>query len=203
MAPNIDHSSNHSDERAELQKNWYWLVILGVALTLLGAACIMAPVAATIKTVEIFGILLLIGAGFELASGLWVRCWRGFFLHLLMAIFYFFVGIIALERPGLGAAAYTLMLAMFFIAAGAIRAVAAAAHRFPGWGWVLLNGVVCFALGIMIWRNMPEAAFWVIGTFIGIDLVFNGVSWIMLGLSARSTAPVTVAPPTTSQPVGV
>jgi uncharacterized membrane protein HdeD (DUF308 family) len=196
-------TTNNNLEREELQRNAIWLVILGVALLLLGAACIMAPVAATITTVEVFGYLLLIGAGFELASGLWVRNWRGFFLHLLMALFYFFVGIIAVERPGLGAAAYTLMLAMFFVAAGAIRAVAAAAHRFPGWGWMLLSGFVCFILGIMIWRNMPEAAFWVIGTFLGIELVFNGVSWVMLGLAARSKSPVAAVPPSKGQPVGV
>jgi uncharacterized membrane protein HdeD (DUF308 family) len=197
------HNFSPDTEREELRRNALWLILLGVGLLLLGAACILAPVAATIASVEVFGFLLLIGAAFELASGLWVRNWRGFFLHLLMALFYFFVGIIAIERPGLGAAAYTLLLAMFFVAAGAIRAVAAASHRFPGWGWMLLNGVICFVLGIMIWRNMPEAAFWVIGTFLGIDLVFNGVSWIMLGMSFRSRAPVSAAQPSAGHPIGV
>jgi len=43
----------------------------------------------------------------------------------------------------------------------------------------------------MIWRELPVSSLWVIGTFVGIDLVFNGLSWVMLGLAARSiSAPV-------------
>ena len=38
----------------------------------------------------------------------------------------------------------------------------------------------------MIWRDLPEAALWVIGTFLGIELVFNGVTWLMLGLAVRN-----------------
>jgi len=36
-----------------------------------------------------------------------------------------------------------------------------------------------------IWRQLPEAALWVIGTFIGIDLMFVGWSWLMLGMALR------------------
>jgi uncharacterized membrane protein HdeD (DUF308 family) len=48
-----------------------------------------------------------------------------------------------------------------------------------------LSGVISFLLGALIWRDFPAAAFWVIGTFVGIDFIFNGVSWIMLGLGLR------------------
>jgi uncharacterized membrane protein HdeD (DUF308 family) len=38
----------------------------------------------------------------------------------------------------------------------------------------------------LIWRDLPEAAFWVIGTFVGIDLLFNGLSLVMLGMALRN-----------------
>ena len=41
----------------------------------------------------------------------------------------------------------------------------------------MLSGAVTLVLGVMIWRQLPEAALWVIGTFVGIDLIFNGWSW--------------------------
>ena len=51
---------------------------------------------------------------------------------------------------------------------------------------MLLNGVISLALGIMIWRQWPESSLWVIGIFVGIDMLFNGWSLIMLALTLRS-----------------
>ena len=109
-----------------------------------------------------------------------------------------------LERPLLGAAVYTLFLTMLFFALGIVRIVAAFTHRFSGWGWAVLSGVVTLCLGVLIWRQLPEAALWVIGTFVGIDLIFNGWSWVMLGVAARSLPAAEVPHGTTpGQPVGV
>jgi uncharacterized membrane protein HdeD (DUF308 family) len=169
-----------------LRANWGWLVALGVALVLLGFAAIGAPVVATFTTVTLFGVLLLIGAGVELVSLVWVRRWGTFFHHVLSGLLYLFMGAILLERPGLGAAGYTLLLAVFFVASGLARVVYAIGHPGPGRGWTVLSGAVSLVLGVMIWRDLPEAAFWVIGTFVGIELVFNGFTWVMLGLAVRS-----------------
>jgi uncharacterized membrane protein HdeD (DUF308 family) len=59
-------------------------------------------------------------------------------------------------------------------------------HRFSGWPWVVLNGVITLVLGVMIWRQWPESALWVIGLFLGIDLVFSGWTWVLLALAVRS-----------------
>ena len=58
------------------------------------------------------------------------------------------------------------------LAGGAMRLIFAMAEQFPGRGWVAFNGLVTFALGVMIWRQWPESGLWVIGTFVGIDLIF-------------------------------
>jgi uncharacterized membrane protein HdeD (DUF308 family) len=168
-----------------LRASWGWLVALGVALVLLGFAAIGAPVVATFTTVTVFGVLLVVGGIVELASLVWVRQWGTFFHHVLSGLLYLFMGAILLERPGLGAAGYTLLLALFLVASGVARVAYALSHGGPGRGWTVLSGVVSFLLGVMIWRDLPEAALWVIGTFLGIELVFNGVSWLMLGLAAR------------------
>ena len=52
-----------------------------------------------------------------------------------------------------------------------------------------------FVLGMMIWRQWPEAAFWVIGMFVGIDFIFIGWSWIMLGMAMKSL-------PAAQEPIG-
>ena len=55
-------------------------------------------------------------------------------------------------------------------------------------GMVFFNGVVTFLLGAMIYANWPLSGLWVIGLFIGVDLILAGWSWVLLSLTARSKA---------------
>jgi uncharacterized membrane protein HdeD (DUF308 family) len=57
--------------------------------------------------------------------------------------------------------------------------------RFPNWGWVLLSGIVTFMLGVLIKWNWAVSGLWIIGLFIGIDMIFRGWSYVMLFLAAR------------------
>jgi uncharacterized membrane protein HdeD (DUF308 family) len=53
------------------------------------------------------------------------------------------------------------------------------------WGRMLFNGVVTLALGVMIWRQWPLSGLYLVGLFLGINLVISGASYISLGLRAR------------------
>jgi hypothetical protein len=46
--------------------------------------------------------------------------------------------------------------------------------------------VVDLILGILILNGWPESSLWVIGLFIGIDLLFHGWAWVLLALGVRS-----------------
>jgi uncharacterized membrane protein HdeD (DUF308 family) len=81
------------------------------------------------------------------------------------------------------------MLAAAFLLGGAMRVIYALIQSFAGRGWVLINGFISVLLGIAIWRGWPESSLWVIGLFIGIDLVFNGWLWVMLGLMVKAPMP--------------
>ena len=183
------------EDLQELRRNWGWFVALGAALVVIGTVAICYPFLASVVAVEVFGFLLLIGAGVQVASGIWARRWSGFFLHLLGGLLYLFVGLVLVEHPGLGLALYTLLLAVFFVAGGLVRIVFALSQRFSGWGWTLLGGGVSLLLGIIIWRQFPLSALWVIGTVVGIDLIFTGWSWVMLGLGLRNLPPPQVTTP--------
>jgi len=181
------------EEVQQLRRNWGWFLALGVALVVIGMLAIGYPVVASVTTVEVFGFFLLAGAGVEVASIFWARGWSGAFLHLFGGLLYLFLGVLLIEHPGVGMVVYTLLLALFFVASGLSRVIVALRDRFPGWGWTVAGGVVSLLLGVMIWRQLPVSALWVIGTFIGIDFLFNGCSWIMLALGLRSL-PTTEAP---------
>ena len=192
------------EDLQELRRNWGWFLALGIALIILGVCAIGSAFVATLATVMTFGILVLAGGCVEIVSSFWARRWGGFFLHLLAGILYAVIGFLMTTRPLAAAAGLTLMLAALFFVGGIFRIVAALSHRFHGWGWVLFNGIITLILGVMIWQDWPEPAFWVIGMFLGIDLVFDGMSWVMLGLAVRHIpTPATPHGTLPGQPVGV
>jgi uncharacterized membrane protein HdeD (DUF308 family) len=181
------HLSNVLAHELEgLRKAWGWLLVLGILLTIVGFMAIGSAFVATLTTVIVIGILLMVGGVVDILSAFWAHCWRGFWLHLLAGILYLVLGFLLVQRPVAAAAGFTLVLAAAFMVGGLFRIVSALVDRFPGWGWVLLNGVVTLVLGVMIWRDWPDSGLWVIGLFVGIDMVFAGWSWIMMALAVHS-----------------
>jgi uncharacterized membrane protein HdeD (DUF308 family) len=81
----------------------------------------------------------------------------------------------------------TLLVAIGLLAGGILRIILSVVERFDGWGWMLLNGVVSLLLGLAIWRQWPLSGLWVVGLFVGIEMLCSGLSWVMLGLALRST----------------
>lgn len=169
-----------------LRKSWGWVLALGIALIVLGTVALGAAVFTTVASVMFFGWLLIIAGVAEVVHGFVRRAWQGFFLDLLTGVLYFVVGLMFVVEPLQSAATLTLLLAAALLFAGAMRIVLALSTQFQHWVWLLLNGIVTLALGILIWRGWPETGYWVIGMFIGIDLLFYGWSLVMLSVGIRS-----------------
>jgi uncharacterized membrane protein HdeD (DUF308 family) len=183
------------EEHEQLHKAWWKLLLLGAVSVLLGMLAIGSTFIATLATVTVLGVLLLFAGITEVVHAVLVRNWRGFALHLLAAAMYLIIGLFMLEDPVQAAAVLTLILAAAFIVGGLLRVVFALVERFPSWGWVAVSGFVDLLLGIMIFNRWPGSSFWVIGLFVGIDLLFHGWSSIILGLTLRRfTAPLGAAP---------
>src|SRR5262249_36049919 len=112
--------------------------------------------------------------------------WGGFFLSLLAGVLHLVAGFIVLNHPLEALLVYTLLMAVFFFVDGLFRIVGALAGRFHPWGWMLLNGVITLLLGVLIWRQWPLSGLYVVGLFVGINLIISGVTYIALGMPARN-----------------
>jgi uncharacterized membrane protein HdeD (DUF308 family) len=174
---------------ADFQKNRGWFLALGILLIIGGTLAIIYDVAATMLSVLFFGWLLIIVGAIEAIQSFWQPRWGGFFLHLIVGILAVVVGFHLVSSPIQGALILTLIMAIYFMVIGIIRIITAIAMRFPGWGWVLFSGIVTFILGILIKSQWPTTGLWVIGLFIGIDLIFSGWAYVMLSLAAGKTPP--------------
>jgi uncharacterized membrane protein HdeD (DUF308 family) len=170
-----------------------WVAVLGGALIVIGVAALVFPAMATVESAMVFGVLLLVGGALQVCTAIWVKGWGGMFVNMIVGLLYMFVGLLFVDRPLMAAAELTLVLAVFLFGTGLFRFIVAAGQRYAGWGWGLLNGVVTLLLGVLIWRHWPGDGLWVIGTLVGIELLFSGWSLVMLGLAVRSVARPTSA----------
>jgi uncharacterized membrane protein HdeD (DUF308 family) len=173
-------------ESDALRGNWFWFVILGVSLVVLGMVALGSVVIASLAAATAIGVLLLLGGAAEVVGAFWCRGWSGFFLELLSGVLSIVVGLLFLRAPVGALAALTLLVACFLMAGGIFKVVAAVVYRFAAWGWSLASGIIDVILGVMIWQEWPASALWVVGLFVGINLLFRGFNWIALGLALRS-----------------
>lgn len=172
----------------EYRRNWGWLLTLGVISIILGLIALTDSVAVTVVSMLVFGWILLIAGIIEAVQAFRHRRAGHLFLHALNSVLSFVVGLILLRHPLAGALVMTLLLAAYFTVAGIFRIVDALSLRLPHWGWALANGIITLIFGILVWAQWPVSGLWIIGMFIGIDLIVTGWTQVMLALAVRKFA---------------
>jgi uncharacterized membrane protein HdeD (DUF308 family) len=192
MSMTADNSGPHSlaDGLKALRAKWGWIVALGVVFMIAGVIALGSVVAATETAVLIVGIMMLMGGFAEIIAAFNVKSWGKFAFWLLLGVLYVGAGIIAIMNPLLAAAYLTLMLGIALAVGGVLRIFLAFNMKSAGgpWGWVALSGIITFALGCMIIAQWPASSLFVLGIFLGIDLIFIGSGWITMGLALKKRA---------------
>jgi len=176
----------------DLRADWGWILALGIIMAVLGILALGAVVFTTLASVIFLGVLLMIGGVVQVFHAHRARKWSGFFLYILSGILYLIVGMMVAANPAAGALTLTLLLGAIFMVGGLFRIIASAILRFENWGWTMLSGIITLILGILIWQQWPAASLWVIGLFIGIDLIVYGWAWIILALTVHGLVPKTI-----------
>lgn len=172
-------------EMPNAHKYWGWFLLIGLLLIALGALAIGYAKWATEFTVIFLGFLLA-GAGIlQIISGFYTRKWTGFSISLLLGLFYIIAGCVCIFKPIEGALGISLLIAALLLVGGGFRLGSALRFRFDNWGWVVFNGLIAMLLGILILAEWPASAIWVIGLFVGIDLLLMGCYWVWLSLAVR------------------
>ena len=179
-------SSPGTHELHALRNQWWCFLLLGIAMVVLGTFCIIDPLVPTLASVIVLGFVLIAAGITQIISSFWAGKWSGMLIHILIGVLYIVVGYMIVDAPVINMVLITKFIAIFLIVSGAFRIVSALVVRFQDWGWAVLNGGVTLLLGVIINRQLPEAALWVIGLFIGIELIFNGWAWVMLALGLRA-----------------
>ena len=176
---------------APLRAKWGWILGLGVVYVVAGFIALGSVVAATVATVYVVGIMMIIAGVVEVISAFQVKSWGRFIFWLLLGALYIVAGFLAFDNPLLTAVWLTLFLGAALVASGIVRIYLGFSMRTGSpWVWIVISGLITLLLGVIILVHWPVSSLWTLGIFLGVDLVFAGASWIGLALGLRNAPAV-------------
>jgi uncharacterized membrane protein HdeD (DUF308 family) len=161
-------------------------IVISVLMIVAGVAAIFIPPAAGIAVAVFVAWLLIFSGAAHLAFGWHTRSAGGFLWELLLAIAYGGTGVYILLHPVAGLEALTLALAIYLAAEALLEFVLfLVLRRIGSSAWLLFDGIITLILAVLVFKSWPSSSLWVIGTLVGISMLFAGVSRLALSMAAR------------------
>jgi len=164
-----------------------WIIALGIIYVIAGLIALGSVVMATVVSVFVVGIMMLIAGVAEVINAFQVKSWGKFLFWLLLGVLYIVSGFVTFENPLLAAALLTLLLGVALVASGVMRIILAFSMKVGTPRiWVILSSIITLLLGLVILAHWPVSSLYVLGLFLGIDLILAGVGWISVGSGLKT-----------------
>lgn len=157
-----------------------WTTTIAVLMIVLGIIAIVFPFFASIASTLVFGWVFILAGIVQIVYAFQSRSAGQVVWKLILGGLYLFAGIFVVANPLKGVLAFTIVLGVTIFVQGIIQVSIALQMRrtAPKWGWMLASGIIGIIFGIVIWSSLPYSAIWLIGTLIGVNLLFDGV-WML------------------------
>lgn len=171
------------------KKSAGWLMVLGIVEIVAGALAIGGPLVAGLAVTVMVGIAFLMAGGARLVGAFMADSFGAGTLTFLWGLVVTVTGFYFLMRPGMGLVTLTLVIAVVLFMDGITRIVVSFKMKpVKGWGWMLAGGIVSVIFAVMIGKQFPESGVWLVGTLVGVSLLFEGFTTLSVAGAARAAA---------------
>jgi len=166
-----------------------WSILWGISLIVLGMVAVASPFLAAVAVNAAIAWLIVLAGVVHLVLAFQAHGAGSVIWKLLVGVAYVLFGGYLIVHPVAGVASLTLVLASLFLVEGILDVALFFKMRpLQGSGWVLLDGIITLALGLMIYMQWPSSSAWAIGTLVGVSMIVSGVTRVMLSLAVRKVA---------------
>ena len=162
--------------------------LFGVLAIVFGCLAIASPWVAGQSVMWLIGVLVIVAGIMRMMWAFQASSLGKGAMVFLIGVLTLLAGIAVIAHPVMTSSVLTIMLAIYFFVDGFSEVMASFAlpSGMEGKGWLVFDGVVTIALGIMIFMGFPVAGTVAIGVFLGIKLLLIGFSMFMLGSAAKA-----------------
>jgi uncharacterized membrane protein HdeD (DUF308 family) len=180
---NIEMQHMQQQMQNYLQTHWQLFLAEGIFFIFLGLCAIVIPQVFTVATVIFLGWILLFGGIVQVGRSFMFSSMPGFGWWLFMGILQIIVGYLFITRPVAGAVTLTMLLTVFFALEGIAKIFIALMMRpLANWGLILFSGLTALIFALVILISWSESAQWLLGLFLGINMLFLGWSMVKISL---------------------
>jgi uncharacterized membrane protein HdeD (DUF308 family) len=166
-----------------------WIITLGIVFLVIGVLAVGNVMVATIASVLMVGLLMLAGGILQVVHGFQARSWPGAVFWTISGLLYGAAGVYVLIQPERAAIPVTLVFLIMLALSGASRVWLSLKTRFlSGWVWALFSGLISIFAAVVIGTGLPQDAFWVLGLWLAVDLLFQGGALVAFGFALRSVS---------------
>jgi uncharacterized membrane protein HdeD (DUF308 family) len=167
-------------------QNWFLWLLVGLASLVGGFVALAHPFAATLAAEQLAGWLFSAIGILTLLSAFQDKGWGARIWALLLGGLITVFGFNLVMNPLEGAVRLTFIVATMLAIIGVFRLIIAFTPMAPGPRLILgLSGLISLALSVMIFTNFPWSSGGVLGIFLAVELISNGVSLIFVALDRQ------------------
>lgn len=165
------------------------ITIIGILVLIVGIIAVVYPTSVgRISTVAI-GVFLILASVFRFTFAFLSTSMGSMLLKHLYAILIAVIGVWMVMNPEMGLEALTMIMAIYFIVDGLTAAIISFSLMPIGGGWYLLiSGIVGVVLGILTFSHWPESSTFVLGIYVGVKLISDGLMLALTGSAIRKVA---------------
>jgi uncharacterized membrane protein HdeD (DUF308 family) len=167
-------------EKELYQRIQTWSIVSGIGMIVLGLLTFTFAAFTTYFTMLFLGIVIAVRGVTDIFAAFMPHQRSGVLWHLFGGILSLVIGILVVFNPGVTAAVLTFLVAAFLIVLGLFKAIAAPIEQEANWGLMMLSGIVSVVFGFWILGVWPEVSFGLIGVFIGLEILVQGIVMIFL-----------------------
>ncbi len=174
--------------RDTIRKRSLLFMLQAAVMVLAGVLALIFPAFMSTGLLALLGWLLILSGIVKIVSLVGATQVPYFWLELVTVALEILVGYLLIANPAAGLVAVTFLMLVLFLIVGITRVVFALMIRpIPDWIWVLASGLVAIACALILFANLPEAATWLVGFLLGVELIAVGAAQGLMAWRVRKT----------------
>jgi len=172
--------------RDTIRKRSLLFLIQSGVMVLAGFLALIFPAFMSTGLLVLLGWLLILSGVVQLVSLIGATQVPYFWLQLITLALEMLVGYLLVTRPEAGLVAVTFLMLVLFLVVGIARVVFALMIRpMQDWLWVLASGLVAIVCALVLFGSLPQAATWLLGFLLGVELIAVGAAQGLMAWRVR------------------
>jgi uncharacterized membrane protein HdeD (DUF308 family) len=172
--------------RDTIRKRSLLFMVQAGVMVAAGVLALVFPAFMSAGLLTLLGWLLILSGIVKIVSLIGATQVPYFWLELVTVALEILVGYLLVSNPAAGLVAVTFLMLVLFLIVGITRVVFALMIRpMQDWLWVLASGLVAIVCALVLFANLPEAATWLVGFLLGIELIAVGAAQGLMAWRVR------------------